>query len=114
MTDTSLDKELDLVIISQAQVEFKDKEIALNTKEGIEIIEIRDSIRKFLDVCAFGYISQLALGKLKWKEWVAYSAIETIEAIKQELENISKKHSEYVEAKRKEQEDKKGDEQSQI
>lgn len=117
-----------LMFVSQSELEIRQWEVVFNAQDAINLIANKDVLVKFLDKCAHGYISKMALGKYKGKEWDVYAAITVIEEIKKEVDNHEQKYNQYVEAKKKEQEEKEkaeeakkqleveqlGDEQSQI
>lgn len=75
------------IMVSQNEIELKNN-IILNEIEAEELIEYRDVFIKFLDKSRFSYQIELSKWTFRGKEEKLYRSIETIDEIKQSLENF--------------------------
>lgn len=84
------------IIIDEKEHELRKNEVRFTAQEVSELLEYWDVIRKWLKKNINSIQAQLALCQLQWKEQEAYTSINTIKKLIEDLDNTEKMYKEFI------------------
>lgn len=84
------------IFIDEKEHEVRKNEVRMTPQDISELLEYSDVIKKWLQKNVSAIQAQLALCQLQWREQEAYTSINTIKRLIEDLEKTAEHYQDFV------------------